>query len=156
MRRDTLSARLGHVEWLDTGGKPTQPALIITFDGSPADLKDRFRSPGSKAYTPADVDVFHRPKPSARAVETGGVLGIGDSLTGHYLLEVDLSPSVIEQLVYAVCQYAGAVETGTRYTIELWAGEQQVGTFDKETLLAYDEDGALLRHRSLIPDSIEM
>lgn len=156
MRRDTLSARLDDVEWLDTGGQPAQPALIIAFDGPPADLKERFRSPGSEAYTPADVDVFYRPQSSARAAETSGVLGISDSLTGHYLLEVNLDPSLIKKLVSTVRRYAAAVETGRRYTVELWADERQVGSFDKESLLVYDEGGALLRRRSLIPDSIEI
>ncbi|MFQ3293025.1 MAG: hypothetical protein ACI8VE_000079 [Natrialbaceae archaeon] len=78
-----------------------------------------------------------------------------DTVTGTYLLEVNIAPDVIEKFVSAVREYATSVDEETWYTVELWAGGQQVGAFDKETLLIYGTDGALLSHRSLIPDSIE-
>lgn len=156
MHRDKLSARVGDIEWFDTGQQPSKPTFIITFDGPASDLRSRFQRPGSEQYTPADIDIFYRPHPSARPAASSGVLGLSDGMTGDYLLELNLGSDVIETLVAAVRQYASAAEAGPRYSVELWAGDHQLGTFDKETLLVFNADGELVRQRSLPPDGLEI
>jgi hypothetical protein len=155
MRRTDLSARIANASWLDTDRQPEQPALCIEFDGTVDTLKDWFQGHDNRSYTPDDIDLFYRLQQSDHAAATGGVLGVTDTVTGTYVLEVNIAPDVIEKFVSAVREYAASADEETRYTVELWAGGQQVGAFDKETLLIYGTDGALLRHRSLIPDSIE-
>jgi len=135
MRRDTLSASVSG----DT--------LRIEWTGSADELKAAFESPARDQYTPDEIDLSYRVQPTDYPAATGGVLSLTDAMTGTYLLELNVSPSRIDELTQTA-------DGG--YVVELRHDDEPIATFPKDTLLVYSADGTLLRERSLIPDSLEI
>lgn len=156
MRRGRLSVALTNVDWVESELPPEQPYLSITFDGPEEELKERFRKSKDSGYTPDDLDFCYRIQQSSHPTVSGGVFSVSDRLTGEYLFEIDVSVKTIEKFVYAVRRYATTRDEETRYGVEIRVGNRPVAEFGKEIFLVYGSERTLLRHRSLIPDEIEI
>lgn len=156
MWHDSLSVDLDKVNWIDTEQQPVQPCLVINYDGSEEDLKDRFLKPDSTGYPPEELDIFYRHRSSDHSAASGGVFSVSDRVTGSYLFEVTVPPELIEKFVHAMHRYAAAVDDHPRYEVQLRAKSRQIARVEKEVFLVYGSDGTLLRPRSLIPDGIEI
>lgn len=156
MQRERLDIASSNVDWIETDGSPTQPALCITYHGWSAEARDHFTENGGHPVPEEDIDVAFRLQSSSDATDTTGVLSLAHRITGELLLEVNTAAGLISNFVDAVNRYAKTVDTDYYYSIQLWTESEPVVTYEKRTLLVYASDGTLLRHRSLIPTGIEI
>lgn len=126
------------------------PQLRIDATDTSADVAGRLAGPDGSDLPAEDVDVTFR--------ETGGerpgILAVSNRLTGEFLLEAPLEADRIASLVEAVIETDDADDRHYRLTISL--GPATGTTYRKETLLVYDDQGNLLRARSLIPGGVEL
>lgn len=155
MQREKLSLVVDNVEWVTRDQHMEQPCLIVEYDGEKSTLVDRFRKPGASGYTPSDLDLFYRFRPSAHKPTGRGVFAVGDRVTGKLLLEITAPRDRIELFVSAMRQYTDRTEDDPTYRVELWT-RTRVAEFETEAFLVYSADGRLIRQQSLIPDWIEI
>lgn len=151
MRRDYFTSFVDDAT--DQGAR--RPVLTIEYDGPDGRLADRMRK-GGRLREESDVDVAYRIKPDDGEASPDGVLAIADRVTGEYVLELNVPREDVYALVEAAREFGQSVETEDRYRIELTADSDHLVTYDKSTLLVYDDEGELLRSRSLIPSGVEL
>jgi hypothetical protein len=156
MQRDQLDVASRNVDWIETDGTPTQPALCITYHGWGTELRGDFAPSGDGLYPEEEIDVAFRLQSSADADHETGVLSLAHRITGELLLEVTTDVDLLSNFVDAVNRYATTVGTDHSYSIQLRTGSELIVTYEMRTLLVYNSDGTLLRHRSLIPSGIEI
>jgi len=151
MRRDYFASTVD-----DNTGEGTQrPVLTIEYDGPDGRLAERMEAGGS-LRDDGDVDVAYRLKPEDGDASDDGVLALADRVTGEYVLELNVPTPDLYALVEAAREYGQSAETEDRYRIVLNTDGDHLATYDKSTLLVYDEAGELLRSRSLIPSGVEL
>lgn len=151
MRRDYFTATVD-----DAPDEGTQrPVLTIDYDGPDGRLSDRMQA-GGDLRDDGDVDVAYRLKPDDGEASADGVLALADRVTGEYVLELNVPAADVYALVEAAREYGQSAETEDRYRIVLNTDGDHLVTYDKSTLLVYDEAGELLRSRSLIPSGVEL
>ena len=143
MRRDYVTVEVV----LDEGGDDSPPVLAVTVDEGAATVPEVFTEPADSPLEAGDVDVALR-----RDGDGGGVLSIARRLTGEFLLEANVDPEAIAELVEA----AGARHGETRYRLVLGGDSRPERSLGKRTLLVYDADGNLEREASLIPSGVEL
>ena len=127
------------------GGVPT---IAITYDGPSGDLRDRLTKTVAETLDSSEIDIAFR----RQADEEQGVLSLTDRMTGEFVFEVVTAGDDIETLVSAAQRHEGDGE----YRVRLQDNDGQPLAYEKQTLLVYDHDGSLLRHRSLIPGGVEL
>ncbi|MFB6201037.1 MAG: DUF5793 family protein [Halorhabdus sp.] len=120
------------------------PTLEVTYDGSAGELLDRLSTPAGDEHDRTDVDVALRLREGA-----DGVLSVADRFTGAFVCEVETETSQVTEVI------AAAEDDDGRYRLAI-EGSDETWAVEKRTLLVYDEDGHLLRGRSLIPGSVEL
>jgi len=85
-----------------------------------------------------------------------GVFAVSDRVTGEYVLELNAGADEIRSVVEAVGDGSDGDGNG-RYRLLIESDDgRQMAAYDKSTLLVYDENGELLRDRSLIPSGVEI
>lgn len=147
MRRDYFTLETADV----TADEPGEPTMSITYEGPTEELETRLRRNDGQLDGDG-VDVAYRLHEPLDADSPTGVFAVSDRITGEYVLEVNVESAPILSIVEA----AGA-DTDGRYRLVIETDEgTQLAAYDKSTLLVYDDDGNLLRDRSLIPSGVEI
>ncbi|WP_262176894.1 DUF5793 family protein [Haloarcula laminariae] len=124
------------------------PALAIEYTGPEGGLRNRLTETAEATLDSSELDVAFR----HQAETDGGVLSLTDRLTGEFIFEVPAPVEAVDTLVSAAQRHEGDGE----YEVRLTDSDGKSLVYEKETLLVYDEDGNLLRQRSLIPGSVEL
>lgn len=143
MRRDYFTIEMRPEP--DDGGIPT---VAIAYEGPSGGLRDRLTEAAESTLESAVLDVAFR----HQAEQDTGVLSLTDRLTGEFILEVAASVSEVDALVEAAQRHDGDGE----YEVRLTDSDGESLVYEKEVLLVYDDEGGLLRKRSLIPSSVEL
>jgi len=142
MRRDHFTVDIRHDS--DDG----VPSLAIDYDGPSGGLRDRLTSTAKATLESSEVDVAFR----HQYQEDSGVLSLTDRMTGEFIFEVTAPAGLVADLVEA----AGSHDGDGEYEVRLTDSDGKSLVYEKRTLLVYDDDGSLLRQRSLIPGSVEL
>ena len=155
MRREQFSLEVSNVGWLEADGEPSVPTLTVTFDGSAAELAARIEDAGGELLDAGETDVTVRLHGGLDDDAADGVVAVTDRVTGDYGFEFNVAVDDVLAFTKAARRYAERTDDGTRYRIRLVA-DDEVTTYEKETLLVYSDDGELLRQHSLIPSGVEI
>jgi nitrogen fixation protein FixH len=124
------------------------PTVAIEYTGPPGGLRDRLTETAEATLESSELDVAFRHQADSET----GVLSLTDRLTGEFIFEVAASVSEVDALVDAAQHHDGDGE----YEIRLTDSDGKSLVYEKAVLLVYDEEGELLRQRSLIPGSVEL
>jgi len=124
------------------------PTIAITYQGPSGGLRDRLSETAETTLDSSELDVAFRHQAGGDA----GVLSLTDRMTGEFIFEVSAPVDEVDALVEAAQRHDG---DGV-YEVRLTDSDGKSLVYEKETLLVYDEEGSLLRQRSLIPGSVEL
>jgi len=124
------------------------PTIAIEYTGPSGGLRDRLTETAETTLDSSELDVAFR----HQADSEGGVLSLTDRMTGEFIFEVAATVEALDALVSAAQRRDG---DGT-YEVRLTDSDGKSLVYEKEILLVYDEEGSLLRQRSLIPGSVEL
>ena len=122
------------------------PTVAITYEGPSGGLRDRLTETAESTLESSELDVAFR----HQAERETGVLSLTDRLTGEFIFEVAAPVESVDALVEAAQRHDG------EYEVRLTDSEGKSLVYEKAILLVYDEEGNLLRQRSLIPGSVEL
>jgi hypothetical protein len=157
MRRDYFTLTVDGVG----GGSDRRPVVTVGYEGPAGQLETRMTK-GEALLDDPEVDVGYRLRGDGDGDGDGddddpdGVLAVADRVTGEYLLELNAPSADVFGLVEAAREFGQAADTEERYRIVVERDGEELVTYDKSTLLVYDDDGELLRSRSLIPSGVEL
>ena len=157
MRRDYFTLDVHGVEWVDTGGEPEQPGVVIDFEGPKSLLRERITDTDGEFLDASTIDVSFRLQTDVDDDEAMGVVSVTNRFTGDFVLELNVEAEHVITFIRAARkfgQYAG--ENTDRYEITIRIDREDVATYGKQTFLVYDRDGELLRQHSLIPSGVEL
>jgi len=150
MRRDYVTLDVRHVD-PDGDHLPTQ---TLTVDDAADLLGERLDSSDGDRLTDDQLDVGFRLTTAVDADDAAGVFSLSNRVTGEYVLEANADAGPVLDLVRA------ARETADRddgcYRVVVRQHDEEVATYEKRTLLVYDDEGSLLRQHSLIPSGVEL
>lgn len=157
MRRDYFSLDVINVDWVEDGGEPARPTVIVEFEGPTDPLYDRLTTEDGTFLSAGDIDVAYRLQDPIDLTDARGVVGVTHRITGDFILELNERAESVFKFIRAARRYGelSSVEDG-QYAMEITTGDDILTTLEKETLLVYDEDGNLLREHSLIPSGVEL
>lgn len=148
MRRDYFTLNVAGV----TADESGPPVVTITYEGPPAELKQRLERDDS-VLDADEIDVAYRLQDRLEKEHPDGVVAIADRFTGEYVLELNTDA----ESILAVTDAVSGDESDGQYRIVIRTDEgDQLATYEKSTLLIYDLDGDLLREQSLIPSGVEI
>lgn len=156
MRRDYFTLRVRDFEWIEQGGSPARPTVVIDFEGPASLLRNRISGDDRDPIERMDIDVTFRFQTSIDTAEGRGVVSVTDRVTGEYILELNAQAEQIFSFIRAAREYGDHSGTDDRYGIEIRIGGDAIITYDKRTFLVYTQDGNLLREQSLIPSGVEL
>jgi len=156
MRREQFTLAVRNIDWVETDGEPRQPLARISVSGNTAQLQTRLQDVDGERLTAGMVDVAYRLKAAVEDDPTAvGVVGVANRLTGDFIFETNEDADDVFQFIQAAREYGREANTPDRYRIEIVVDGETI-TFEKGTFLVYDDDGELLRSRSLIPSGVEL
>lgn len=157
MRREDFTVDVRGVDWIGDDSEPEQPTLRVDYDGDGDELRVQLADPEGTPLDDERADVSFRLLSALGDGDVAGVVGITDRLTGDFVLEANATADEILQFVRAARRYGevGDAEDG-QYIVSIRAGDAELATYEKRTLLVYNDDGDLLRDRSLIPGGVEL
>ena len=151
MRRDYFTLTATGV----TADESSSPTLSVAYEGPTEEFEDRLRR-GSDRLEGDGIDVTYRLRDSLDDDSPMGVFAVSDRVTGEYVLELNAEADEIRSVVEAVGD-GGDGDGNGRYRLLIESEDgREMAAYDKSTLLVYDEDGELLRDRSLIPSGVEI
>ena len=146
MRRDHFTLSVDNV----TPESTAVPTLTVSYSGPPGTLTARLEAETGTPPSGGDVDATFRLLPDTD--ESGdGVFGLSRRLTGDFLLESNADADEIFALVDAARD-----DDEPTYRVRIERPGAEAVVLHLETLLVYDEEGSLLRQRSLIPSGVEL
>ena len=157
MRRDYFTLTVDGVG----GESDRRPVVTVGYEGPAGQLETRMTK-GEALLDDPEVDVGYRLRGDGDSDGDGddddpdGVLAVADRVTGEYLLELNAPSADVFALVEAAREFGQTADTEERYRIVVERDGEELVTYDKSTLLVYDDDGELLRSRSLIPSGVEL
>ena len=157
MRREQFDLDVRNIEWVDADTEPRQPLARISVTGTTEQLQSRLRDVDGDRLTADMVDVAFRLTESIEEdPAAAGVVGVANRLTGDFIFETNEDADDVLQFITAAREYGRETNSPeSRYRIEIVIGDETI-TFEKGTFLVYDNDGELLRSRSLIPSGVEL
>ena len=124
----------------------TPPTAAVTYDGPSDELEERLEAVDLED---CNVDAsFRLLGPLEEDAE--GVFALTDRLTGEYLFEAEADAGELLELVEQVDGGDGE----SRYQVRI--RHDETITCELDGLFVYDQNGELLRSRSLIPGGVEL
>lgn len=157
MRRDYFTLDVSGLDWVEHGGEPTKPTVIIDFEGPASLLQERITGFSAELLEDSEIDVSFRFMTEADDPDAKGVVSITDRITGDYVLELNAPAEKVFSFIKAARAFGDHESDDTdRYRIEIRIDADPVVAYDKRTFLVYDKDGNLLRNDSLIPSGVEL
>ena len=152
MRRDYVTLEVRETDQ-DEAERPT---VVLTFEGPRETLDDRLADSEGEPLDRERVDVAFRLRTPVDADEAAGVFSLANRVTGEFVLEVNAEAEPILDLVDTVRRGGDLDDGDCRYRVVVRDEDSDVATYEKRTLLVYDEEGNLLRSHSLIPSGVEL
>lgn len=158
MRRDYFELDVANVDWVEEGGDPEQPRVLIDFRGPEELLRERLTGAGDDLLEAEEIDVAYRMQESHEDdPEATGVVGVTNRITGDFVFELNEEADDVLQFIQAAREYGKAADDEDgRYRVDIELEGESLVTYEKSTFLVYDADGSLLRTESLIPSGVEL
>ena len=156
MRRDYFTLEVSGADWVDTGGEPSKPTVVIDFEGPSEALTERLTDAEGELLDASDTDVALRLQSDLEDDDAIGVVSVTDRVTGDFILELNEDAEDVLRFIRAARAYGQEADENGRYRIELLIDGEEYATHDKSTFLVYNSDGDLLRQHSLIPSGVEL
>jgi hypothetical protein len=150
MRRDYVTLELRHV---DRDGDHL-PTAVLTYDGPSDLLEERLTDAVGEPLDRERVDVAFRLRTADG--DTTGVFSLTNRLTGEFVVEVNVDAEPVRGLVDAARRDDDLDDADGCYRVVVERDGEAVADYEKRTLLVYDDEGSLLRQRSLIPSGVEL
>lgn len=132
------------------GEKPV-PTLVVTAEGSPEELGTRLEDVDGDRLEADGVDLAFRFTTDVDAGDAEGVLAMTDRLTGDFVFELNAEADPVLSFVRSARR-----DGDGQYRVRVEAEGETLATYDKGTLLVYNNEGDLLREQSLIPGGVEL
>jgi hypothetical protein len=157
MRREDLTLDVRDTAWVDEGGDPSQPTVVIDVDASAdADVRERLTGPTGDRLDAGQTDVAFRLLGSLDGGDAAGVVSVTDRQTGDFVLELNEAADDVLRFIRAARRYGEHADRDGEYRVVIRVGGEGLVTYEKNTFLVYNEDGELLRKHSLIPSGVEL
>lgn len=157
MKREHFTLTASNVDWIETDSDPKKPAVTIDCTGPATLLQDRLTDPDGEPLEASQTDAALRLQGPVDAGDTNGVVSVTNRVTGEFVLELNVPAQDVLQFIRAARGYGeGTTDDGGRYHVTITLDGEPFVEYDKRTFLVYDDDGDLLRHRSLIPSGVEL
>jgi hypothetical protein len=157
MRRDYFELDVTNVGWVDDGGDPRKPNVVIEFSGSEADLHGRLTDHDGDRLDASQTDAAFRLTDDVDDPDATGVVAVTNRITGDFVLELNEDADDVLRFVRAARRYGESTDDGDgRYRVEIRVDDEQLAVYEKSTFLVYSSDGDLLRGHSLIPSGVEL
>lgn len=156
MRRDYFELDVRNVSWVDEDDEPAQPSVTIDFDGPESTLITRLTGHEEELLTADEIDVAFRLQGPVDDPEATGVVSVTNRLTGDFVLELNEDADDVIQFIRAAREYGESEDASGHYHVTILIEGEEVVAYEKNTFLVYNEDGNLLRKRSLIPSGVEL
>jgi hypothetical protein len=150
MRRDYVTL---DVRYTDPDGDQL-PTAVLTVEGSADLLGERLVTAEGERLGADRIDVAFRLQTSVDDEEATGVFSLSNRVTGEFVLEVNADAGTVLDLVETARD--GPDGRDACYRVVVRQSDEEVAVYEKGTLLVYDEEGNLLRQRSLIPSGVEL
>ncbi|MCO8247010.1 MULTISPECIES: DUF5793 family protein [unclassified Haladaptatus] len=157
MRRDYFTLNVENIDWVETGGTPQKPTVIIDFEGPSATLRERLTGPSGDLLDAGETDVTFRLQASLDDPSATGVVSVTNRTTGDFILELNEDADDVLRFIRAARAYGDETdESNGRYHVDIAINGDHVVEYDKSTFLVYNDAGNLLRQHSLIPSGVEL
>ena len=157
MRRDYFTLDVENVDWVDEGGSPSKPTVIIDFEGPSSTLRERLSGPDGDLLTADETDVTFRLQESVDEPDATGVVSVTNRTTGDFILELNEEAEDVLKFIRAARTYGqNTSDTDGRYHVEIAINGDDEVEYNKSTFLVYNNEGNLLRQHSLIPSGVEL
>ncbi|MFB6140879.1 MAG: DUF5793 family protein [Halosimplex sp.] len=150
MRRDYVTLDIRHA---DQDGDHL-PTAVLTYEGPTALLEERLNDAAGDPLERERIDVAFRHQSTGDG-EAGGVFSLTNRVTGEFIVEVNADAESVRELVDAARRDDSDDADGC-YRVVVERDGETVASYEKRTLLVYDEEGSLLRQHSLIPSGVEL
>ena len=155
MRREHFTLEVSNVDWVETDGDAQQPTVTIDFSGPESVLRKRLTGPDGNVLDAAETDAALR-LTGASDEEAGAVVSVTNRVTGDFILELNVDASDVLRFIRAARGYGERGDGDGKYEVSIELDGEPFVTYDKRTFLVYDENGSLLRSKSLIPSGVEL
>jgi len=149
MRRDHFTVTARHV----SSSESTDPTLTIEYNGPEETLTAQLTGSDDDLFVAADVDAAFRLQDPKEAEDATGVFSLTHRVTGEYLLEVNAAVEDVLSVVQTAREHS---DDDPSYRIRIDRAGADPVVYGMDALLVYDQDGNLLRQRSLIPSGVEL
>ncbi|WP_232701567.1 DUF5793 family protein [Halobacterium wangiae] len=157
MRRDYFELDVTGVDWVDEGGEPSKPNVVIEFTGDVDDLRDHLTDNDGELLDAGETDATFRLTDDVEERGASGVVAVTNRITGDFVLELNEDAEDVFTFIRAARRYGEATDDDEgRYRVEIRVDGEELVVYDKSTFLVYSRDGDLLRGDSLIPSGIEL
>ncbi|ELZ22462.1 hypothetical protein C475_18158 [Halosimplex carlsbadense 2-9-1] len=150
MRRDYVTLELRHV---DRDGDRL-PTAVLRYDGPSTLLEERLTDAGGEPLGRERVDIAFRLRTADG--DATGVFSLTNRLTGEFVVEVNADAESVRELVDAARRDDDPDDADGCYRVVVERDGEAVASYEKRTLLVYDDEGGLLRQHSLIPSGVEL
>ncbi|WP_122088308.1 DUF5793 family protein [Halalkalicoccus subterraneus] len=156
MRRDYFTLDVRGVDWVEEGGSPSTPTVVIDFEGPADELEERLTGFDGELLSAGQTDVALRLQGDVDEEGTVGVVSVTNRVTGDFVLELNETASDVLRFIRAARAYGKEADSDERYRVDILVNGEELVTYDKSTFLVYDREGSLLRQHSLIPSGVEL
>ncbi|MFC4549481.1 MULTISPECIES: DUF5793 family protein [Halorussus] len=157
MRRDYFTLDVRNVDWVESGGDPSKPAVSIDFQGPASTLRERLTGTSDDLLDAEETDVAFRLQGSIDDADATGVVSVTNRITGDFVLELNEDADDVLKFIRAAREYGKQTgDSDGRYHVEISLDGDDLVEYDKSTFLVYNEEGNLLRQHSLIPSGVEL
>ncbi|WP_436927384.1 DUF5793 family protein [Halosimplex amylolyticum] len=150
MRRDYVTLEIRQA---DQDGDHL-PTAVLSYDGPEDLLEERLTDPAGDPLDRERIDVAFRQQSAGD--DAGGVFSLANRMTGEFVVEVNAEAASIRTLVDAARRDDDPDGADGCYRVVIRRDGEEVASYEKRTLLVYDDEGSLLRQHSLIPSGVEL
>ncbi len=158
MRRDYFTLEVRGIDWVEEGGSPATPTVVIDFEGPADELEARLTGSDGELLAAEQTDVALRLQGAVDDEETMGVVSVTNRVTGDFVLELNENARDVLRFIRAARAYGKESDSDSdeRYRVHIRVDGEELITYGKSTFLVYDREGHLLRQHSLIPSGVEL
>ncbi|KYH25696.1 hypothetical protein HAPAU_23730 [Halalkalicoccus paucihalophilus] len=156
MRRDYFTLDVRGIDWVEEGGSPATPTVVIDFEGPADELEARLTGADGELLAAGQTDVALRLQGDVNDEETIGVVSVTNRVTGDFVLELNEEAGDVLRFIRAARTYGKRSDSDERYRVIIRIDGEELTTYGKSTFLVYDREGSLLRQHSLIPSGVEL
>jgi hypothetical protein len=156
MRREDFTLDVHDVDWVEDGGEPREPTVVIDFEGDQPAFEQRLTGRDGEKLDASETDVAFRFVDAGDEGGDAGVVSVTDRITGDFILELNEDAEDVLKFIRAARRYGEHADSHGSYHVRVLNEGETVVEYQKETFLVYSEDGDLLRDQSLIPGGVEI